>query len=269
MAARNTWLNQLGGLGTAVVTRHWMSTLDYRIAYYDSAVDPALPEFRGPAIFMFWHEYIPMLFYLRGHSRIAMLLSRHQDAELLSHAARHMGFQTVRGSTGRGGTAALRELIRKGNGMNLAITPDGPRGPRRKMAPGPIYLSSKLGIPLVAIGLGYDRPWRTPTWDKFAIPRPFSRARVLPSPFLQIPPDLDRDGVEYFRQRVETLLNRLTLQAESWAESGSQMVEQRPMRREPAPLRHHNTSQAIRGPQCPLPSRARPLSDKLISLHVA
>jgi lysophospholipid acyltransferase (LPLAT)-like uncharacterized protein len=269
MSARDTWLNQLGGLGTAVLTRHWMSTLDYRIAYYDSAVDPALPEFRGPAIFMFWHEYIPMLFYLRGHCSIAMLLSRHQDAELLSHAARHMGFQTVRGSTGRGGTAALRELIRKSNGMNLAITPDGPRGPRRRMSPGPIYLSSKLGIPLVAIGLGYDRPWRVSTWDKFAIPRPFTRARVIPSPFLQIPPDLDRDGVEHYRQHLEAVLNRLTMQAERWAESGAQMIEQRPLRRQPSPLRPRDASNVTCGAENDRPSRVRPSPDKLISLRVA
>ena len=56
--------------------------------------------------------------------------------------------------------------------MNLTITPDGPRGPRRQLAQGPVYLASKLGMPIVAMGFGYDRPWRFNSWDRFAIPRP-------------------------------------------------------------------------------------------------
>ena len=78
-----------------------------------------------------------------------MLLSRHRDAEILSYAAYHLGFDFVRGSTNRGGAAALRQLLAKSRHMHLTITPDGPRGPRRHMAPGPIFLASKLGLPLV------------------------------------------------------------------------------------------------------------------------
>ena len=91
---------------------------------------------------------------------MAMLLSRHRDAEMLSHAAYHLGFDFVRGSTNRGGVAALRALLAKSRTMHLTITPDGPRGPRRRLAPGCVYLASKLGLPLVVMGYGYDRPWR-------------------------------------------------------------------------------------------------------------
>jgi lysophospholipid acyltransferase (LPLAT)-like uncharacterized protein len=216
-------------LAITALTRQWMGTLEYHAAYYDPEVDPADPIFAGPAIFLFWHEYIPFLFYLRGHCHIAMLLSQHQDAEWLSQAARHMGFGTVRGSTSRGGVSALRELMRTSATMNLTITPDGPRGPRRQLAAGCIYASSRLGIPLVPIGLGYDRPWRVrPAWDQFAVPRPYSRARAVAGPKVQIPPGVDRDGVESYRQRVERLLNMLTTLAEEWAGSGRRMVGQRP-----------------------------------------
>jgi hypothetical protein len=119
--------------------------------------------------------------------------------------------------------------------MNLTITPDGPRGPRRKLAQGPIYLASKLGLPLVAMGFGYDRPWRTRSWDRFALPRSFSRARAVASPAINLPSDLDRDGVEYYRQRVEHLLNRLTVEAEAWAEAGTRKVNEVELRREPSP----------------------------------
>ncbi len=109
--------------------------------------------FEGPAIFLFWHEYIPFLFYLRGHCHIAMLLSQHQDAEWLSQAAGHMGFGTIRGSTSRGGVSALRELMRTGETMNLTITPDGPRGTSPT-------IGGRLHLRLVALGnsAGADRP---------------------------------------------------------------------------------------------------------------
>ena len=126
------------------------------------------------------------------------------------------------------------ELSRKSKTKNLAITPDGPRGPRRVLAAGAIYLASKLGIPLVAMGFGYNRSWRLPTWDRFAVPFPQSRARVVLSRRLYIPQQLDRKGVEDHRQRVEDLLTRLTQEAESWAKSGRRKTNQKMMVPQPA-----------------------------------
>lgn len=222
-------LTKLGGLGIAAFTRHLMATLDYQAVLYDESMDPSSPDFIGPNIYCFWHEYITVPFYLRGHCDIAMLVSRHQDAEWLSQAARHMGFQTVRGSTNRGGTRALREMLRASRSLNLAITPDGPRGPRRKLAPGPVYLASRLELPLVLMGIGIERPWVLPTWDRFKVPRPYSRVRGIMSPGIRIPSDLDRDGIEEQRQRIELRLNQLTLEAEQWAASGERLANQRPI----------------------------------------
>jgi len=223
-------------LGAAAV-RNWMSTLDYKAAYYDRSIDPVFPECKGQKIYIFWHEYILFPFYLRGHCNMTMLLSRHRDAEILSYAAYHLGFDFVRGSTNRGGVAAIRELLDKSRRMNLTITPDGPRGPRRKMAPGSIYLASKLGLPLVVMGYGYDRPWRVKkAWDHFAIPRPFSRARAILSGEIFVPANLDRDRIDYYRQKIEQLMNRLTTEAETWAESGTRRIGQMNVERRGAPL---------------------------------
>ncbi len=197
----------------------WMSTLNYRYFRHDPDADPASPDFNGPNIYVFWHEYIPFPVYARPNCRLAMLISQHQDAEILSQMARFAGLETVRGSTHRGGTSALLELIQRGRGMSLAITPDGPRGPRRRLAQGCVYVSSRLQVPIVPIGLGYDRPWRNQrSWDKFAIPRPFSRARAIVGPRLQIPPQMKRDQIEDYRLWVEQQLTDLTQSAEDWAE---------------------------------------------------
>jgi len=235
---RSEWINKMGGLAVATVSRFWMRSLDYRAAFYDPTVDPVHPNFSGPAIFLFWHEYIPFLFYLRGNCQISMLLSRHQDAEWLSQAARHMGFSTVRGSTNRGGAQALRQLQQQTQGkLNLAITPDGPRGPRRRLAPGAIFLSSKLQIPLIAVGLGYDSLRRLSTWDQFAVPRLCSRARAIASPAIQIPPDLERGEIETYREQVEQVMNSLTNAAENWAQTGRGMESQQPIWRQGADRR--------------------------------
>ncbi len=228
---------KLAALTGSLAIRAWMDTLDYRVVFYDADVDPASPRCGGQKIYVFWHEYILFPLVMRGHCNLAMLLSRHRDAEVLSYVAYHMGFEFVRGSTNRGGVTALRQLLDKSRHMHLAITPDGPRGPRRQMAPGPIFLASKLGIPLVAMAVGYDRPWRASSWDRFAVPRPFSRARCILSPELYVPPELDRDALEHFRLKTERLLNRLCDEAQQWAEAGSrkqgQLTPQPAVRRAP------------------------------------
>ena len=210
------------------------SQLDPR--QYDPAVDPVAAACREQRIYIFWHEYILFPIYLRNHCNLAILLSRHRDAEMLTYAAGMMGFDVVRGSTRRGGTAAIRQLLLKSRAMHLAITPDGPQGPRRRLAPGAIYLASRLRMPLVVMGFGYDRPWRfRRAWDQFALPRPFSRARAIPSGEIHVPPGLDRDGIEHFRDKIERLLNRLTLEAEAWAESGTRKIGECHANRRPAP----------------------------------
>ncbi len=228
-------------VSTAAI-RQWMDTLDYQAEFGDPEIDPVHPCFRGAKIYVFWHENILMPLYLRGYSNIAMLLSRHADANILDRVARMMGFGVVRGSTFRGGSVALRELAERAAESSLTITPDGPRGPRRRLAPGCIFLASTLGIPIVAMGMGYDRPWRAGTWDRFAIPRPFSRARAVVSRAIRIPPDLDREGIETHRHGMERLLTWLSDDAEAWATARARRPGQRPVRKERSRVAFKTTS---------------------------
>ena len=229
-AKRALWQVRGGGWLLGQLIRRWMSTLDYQVLFYDPSIDPASQQFNGPCVYLVWHEYIPFLFYLRPHCQISLLLSRHGDAEWLAQAVQFYGFGTVRGSTARGGVTALREMMRVGEGQNLVITPDGPRGPRRSFAAGAIMVSSSLGIPLVPIGLGYDRPWRIrKSWDQFAVPRPGSRARVVAGPRISIPGDLDREAMTYYRQRISGLLECLSSEAEQWAHSNQRPAARIPL----------------------------------------
>ncbi len=212
-------LNQaVGLLGSTLLWAH-AHTLDSKAAHFDRRVDPLHPRRITPAIYVFWHEYILHPLVNRAHTGTTILVSGHRDGQYLSHIARRLGSKSVFGSTSRNGVAALKHLLTHNRGP-IAITPDGPRGPRRECAPGAIFLAAKLGLPLIALGVGYDRPWRLKTWDRFAIPRPGSRARAVFGPAFQLPKRLGRDGLEYWRLKVQQHLNDLTQFAEDWAASG-------------------------------------------------
>lgn len=220
---------KFGALGIELFVRSLRSTLDYKLAHYDPSNDPVQPEFKGRCIFVFWHEYLffPMVVY--GPYKCTTLISRHRDGDWGARAAQHMRLGTVRGSTTRGSAAALRELKRQSKDRHICITPDGPKGPRRTLAAGAVYLASRLQLPLVPAAFGYDRPLRMPSWDRFAVPRPFSRVRGIFGPRLEVPEHADRGQLEVYRQRAEDILNRLTLEAEAWAEAGTRKINERPI----------------------------------------
>ena len=210
---------QVAGLLAAQTIRAWMCTHEYRSFFYDPTNDPRLGT-AEPRIYVFWHEYILAPLYLRGHCDLVMLLSRHKDAEVLGRVAHHLGFGTIRGSSNKGAAAALLEMKRRGKQSHITITPDGPRGPRRQMASGAIFLAAKSGMPIVPMGFGMSYPKRARSWDQFAMPYPFSRVRAVIGPTIHIPANLSREALEEERQQIEQRMNDLTCEAELWAEHG-------------------------------------------------
>src|SRR5262245_52010183 len=106
------------GLMMALTIRAWMRTLEYKAVFYDRSVDPVLGV-NGPRIYIFWHENILVPLYMRGHCHLAMLLSQHEDANILASVAQQMGFDCVRGSTYRGGARAIWELFERSRRQHL------------------------------------------------------------------------------------------------------------------------------------------------------
>jgi hypothetical protein len=101
---------------------------------------------------------------------------------------------------------------------HLCVTPDGPRGPRRRVQQGLVYLGSRTKLPIVGAGIAFRNPWRTRSWDRFAVPRPYSAAAcVVPEP-LHVPADADRETIESCRLEVERRMHAATLEAETWVE---------------------------------------------------
>ena len=179
-------------------------------------------------IVLFWHEFILMVSpALHTNGRVTALCSQHRDGELVSQTAESLGVNVVRGSTSRGGVKAIRALQKASKFSSIVITPDGPRGPRRKLSTGAIFLASKIGLPILPIGVGISSAYRLDTWDRFAIPMPWSRTRLIVGPKIYLPKRLRKKELEKHRIGCERLLNDLTDQAEEWAVGDKDIPNQR------------------------------------------
>ena len=207
------------GFTAAWVFRSWMCTIRYRYRSLGPDIDPCRPDLEGRFIYAIWHENILLPLYQFSRANVWVILSRHNDGELLNEVGRHIGLKVVRGSTNRGGVEAVRQMLRIAQGAHVAITPDGPRGPRRQIQPGLVYLAARTGLPLVPTAFAYRRPWRLNSWDRFAIPKPGSLGTCVTGVPIPVPENADREQLEHYRRLLEEGMHEVTELAESWAET--------------------------------------------------
>ena len=219
MRIEHPFLVQSIGRAGSWLVRRLGSTIDYHFRYVDPAVNPEVARREGRRyIYAFFHEIMLFPAHYWAWPEMHILISDHRDGELITQVVRRLGFGVVRGSTTRGGARALRQMTQRMNRGNLCVTPDGPKGPRRHVHQGMIYLASRTGLPIVGAGMAFRRAWRARSWDRFAVPRPFSAAAcVTPEP-VTVPPDADRDTLEACRQEVERRMQDAMIEAEAWVE---------------------------------------------------
>lgn len=167
----------------------------------------------SPVIYAFWHNRILAItaaflrVYPRGRRGVLVLTSASKDGMWLGELASRLGMGSVRGSSSRRGATAMRELIEKvEQGHDIAITPDGPRGPRYELGPGMIYLAQKAQIPIIPIHARFSRCWQLRTWDGFCVPKPFSRIDVTLAPPVTVDAELGENDFEDTRRKIESLL---------------------------------------------------------------
>jgi lysophospholipid acyltransferase (LPLAT)-like uncharacterized protein len=206
----------VGAVGAWMI-RRLVGTVSFHFQYEDPSVDPVEAMRRGQRyIYAFFHEVMLFPAYYWNWPEMHILVSDHADGEMITQVVRRLGFSVVRGSTTRGGARALREMENVTDG-NLCFTPDGPRGPRRHVHQGMIYTASRLGLPIVGAGMAFSHCWRARSWDRFAVPRPFTSATCVVPPALLVPADADREALEVYRIEVERRMNAATDRAEAWA----------------------------------------------------
>jgi len=169
----------------------------------------------GPVIIAAWHGRLLTLAWRHRDRGYAPMISQSRDGDYIAGVVAAWGYHPVRGSTSRGGSAALRELVRCGRTHTLVLTPDGPRGPRQRLQPGVLLAARLTGLPIVPLAAGADRAWWLGGWDRFLVPKPYARVHLLHGEPHRVARDASQADMAALGTRLEADLNRLTARADA------------------------------------------------------
>ena len=175
---------------------------------------------RTPFVLTFWHGrmlYALQLAQIYRQAQVTVMVSRSQDGEFISQVCQRFGVHPARGSTSRGGSRAMLEMVRRvQEGYIACMTPDGPRGPRYRAQPGVITVAQKTGAPILP--LAFSAEWKKvfQSWDRFVMPLPFSRVVVVYGELISVPAHATPDMLQAKQQEVEASLCRVTEIADAY-----------------------------------------------------
>jgi len=192
----------------------WVRTLRYEIDDRAGVIGKPVDQNYIGAL---WHNRLLIFpFVLRrffSNRRGAALISASRDGDLLADAIARFGFDVVRGSSSRLGASAILRLTNVlASGRDVVITPDGPRGPAYELGPGIIFLAQKSGAAVLPVNMEYSSCWRLKSWDRFVLPRPFARIRVIIGPPYRVRSANTVDDFEAERLRLQDAMMALVEQ---------------------------------------------------------
>lgn len=172
-------------------------------------------------IVTFWHGRLLMMPFVYPGQSATILISHHRDGEYITRIAQRLGYTVVRGSATRGGARAFRQLLQSlKDGSHVAITPDGPKGPRHQVKSGVIELSRLSGMPILPVAFGAWPRTILKSWDQFLVPRPFGRGVYVWGEPIHVPGNADKAAVEKFQSMLAERLNALVAEADTRAANG-------------------------------------------------
>ena len=158
----------------------------------------------------FWHGTMLVSWYVFRNRKFAALVSKSKDGELLTKVLKSWNYEVVRGSSHDGGKQAFETIVAKASAnQSVAITPDGPTGPPKKMKAGAVVAAKKSGLPLILVAIENTNAYKLKSWDKFEIPKPFSKVICYFSDPVYIRKDMERDEVSKLISECEIKLNNL------------------------------------------------------------
>lgn len=175
----------------------------------------AIAALEGGKVLCGWHgrSMIASIFF--RNIGFWVIISKSKDGDIQTHVFENLGFNVIRGSTGRGGERALIESIRElRKGATMAITPDGPRGPSKIVQGGVMAMARKSGAYLVPCGVSARPRVLAKSWDRYMVPLPFSRCLMNFGDPLKVPPNATDEEVEAVRLKLESEITRLEMEAE-------------------------------------------------------
>jgi lysophospholipid acyltransferase (LPLAT)-like uncharacterized protein len=190
----------------------------YRYRLVDADYERQVLDTHGTAVYASWHQrFFPGITFFATRKPIAIMISQSRDGEMISRVADILGWRPVRGSSTRGGVRALKEaraLARQGFRFGHIV--DGPQGPFGVIKPGLLTIAQFTGAPILPVITSAQQCWIFNSWDRFMVPKPFSRVFIRFAPSIVVPRRLDADAFEALRQDVEQQINELTIQTDNW-----------------------------------------------------
>ncbi len=173
-----------------------------------------------PGIGVFWHDRLLMMPFAYEGKKLSFLVSPHRDGQVVGKALKKFGLTPILGSSTRGGASAIKAMMRAiQNGSDIAIVPDGPRGPRHRLQFGVIELARRTGAPILPIAFSASKKKIFNTWDRFLLPYPFSKGVFVWGEPIYVDRHGDREYLEAMRHLVENRLNALTEEADRYFEA--------------------------------------------------
>jgi len=165
-----------------------------------------------------WHQRLFGVGVFFARLKPAIMISQSRDGDLIANAVALMGYRPIRGSSTRGGKAALEEIRGLPPGRVIGHIVDGPRGPAEVVKSGLIRIAQKSGSPIISLIVSPEKKWTFKSWDKFMIPKPFSRIIIRMGTPLWVDPDVDNTCFEEKRRSVESEMKKLHQELDSlWA----------------------------------------------------
>jgi len=161
-------------------------------------------------LYCVWHDSMVMPAFGGRHERMCALTSQHTDGSFVAAVLKRIKVRPIRGSTNRMGIKAMRELFSAADTGHVVMTPDGPRGPARKISLGIVYLASRTGRAIVPTAYRCQRPWRIKgSWSDLLIPQPFSKVEFIAGKPIYVPADLNTDELGHYVELVQAEMDRL------------------------------------------------------------
>jgi len=189
----------------ALALRLWLATLRVRVNI------PRIDDSKGPFVLLLWHDRLfvsPLIVHRYMNRPVTALISTSKDGGWLVAFFRMMGIKAVRGSSSKRGAAALVALTRAVRaGDHAGVTPDGPKGPRRECKAGAVALAKLTGRPFMILGIDCKSSWHTRSWDRFSMPKPFSRVDLT---FVEVPCPSRDEADELVAARLQAKMNEIS-----------------------------------------------------------
>lgn len=175
---------------------------------------------KGRILYVLWHGRMFFPIYCHRNEGITAMVSQHADGEMIARTVHKLGFRTVRGSSTRGGNEAFHGILSVlKSGQPCAIIPDGPQGPRHTLKPGTLYLAQQADAYIVPITFSSKRKKIFRSWDRFTLPKPFSKSVLMYGEPMKVPQNISGEELEDVRKKIEQHMIDLEKQADDYFES--------------------------------------------------